>query len=207
MAMSYRSIALVSCLVLVGCGSAPPPSAEAARAASDPSTGAAAAASAGLSEAKPMQGQGALPTDDGRTVGAPPPPPPPPHGASVPEGGKKSERVGQAVVDTSEPISGKLTQADIGRILEKNGDVFGDCYTLGAGGKMKDFRGVVTVKATIGPSGTVNQVDVTKSTANNPKVDACVREAFKKIKFPKPRDGATSVITFPISFNGVEQVN
>ncbi len=31
--------------------------------------------------------------------------------------------------------------------------------------------------------------DVIKSTANNAKVDACVRESFKKIKFPPPRDG------------------
>jgi TonB family protein len=200
MAMSYRSIALVSCLFLVACGGAPPPAAESARAAVDP--GAAAAASSSPGETKPMQGQGAPPADDGHAVTTAPPPP---HGATTPTG--KEERVGQAVVESSEPISGKLTQADIARILEKNGDVFGDCYTLGAGGKTKDFRGVVTVKATIGPSGTVNQVDVTKSTANNVKVDACVREAFKKIKFPRPRDGATSVITFPISFNGVEQIN
>jgi TonB family protein len=205
MAMSYRSIALVSCLLLVACGSAPPPAAEGPRAAADPSMGAAAAASA--SPEMPAVGQGAAPSDHGTVLAAAPPPAPPPPPRSSTTSTGKEERVGQAVVDTSEPISGKLTQADIGRILEKNGDVFGDCYTLGAGGKMKDFKGVVTVKATIGPSGTVNQVDVTKSTANNPKVDACVRDSFKKIKFPKPRDGATSVITFPISFNGVEQVN
>jgi TonB family protein len=204
MAMSYRSIALVSCLVLVACGGAPPPPAAAAPPALEGPTGAAAAASASPEVANPIVGQGAPPSDDGHTVGSPPPPP---RGTGASEGGKKESHVGQAVVDTSEPISGKLTQADIGRILEKNGDVFGDCYTLGAGGKMKDFKGIVTVKATIGPSGTVNQVDVTKSTANNAKVDACVRDSFKKIKFPKPRDGATSVITFPISFNGVEQIN
>ncbi len=132
---------------------------------------------------------------------------PPARGGSPADSGKDRDKgVNQAVVESPEPLSGKLTQADIGRILEKNGDVFGDCYTLGAGGKNKDFKGVVTVKATIGPSGTVNQVDVTRSTANNAKVDTCVRDAFRKIKFPKPRDGATSVITFPISFNGVEQI-
>jgi TonB family protein len=206
MAMSYRSIALVSCLFLVACGGAPPPAAEAARAPADPAgTGAAAAASSSPGEGMPMLRQGAPPADDGHAVTTSPPPPP--HGSTTATGKGKEERVGQAVVDTSEPISGKLTTADIGRILEKNGDVFGECYTLGAGGKTKDFKGVVTVKATIGPSGAVNQVDVTKSTANNVKVDACVREAFKKIKFPRPHDGATSVITFPISFNGVEQIN
>ena len=114
--------------------------------------------------------------------------------------------INQAVVETRSPLAGKLTQDDIRHILEQNGDVFGDCYTLGAGGKLKNFKGVVTVKATIGPKGAINQVDVTKSTANNAKVDACVRESFKKIKFPPPHDGATTVITFPITFNGVEQV-
>ena len=199
MAMSYQSIALVSCLFLVACGSAPPPAAEAPRAQPD-AVGAAPTtpdSTGSANEAKPDSGPAASAV---AATAAPP-------GGGQGESGKKERAIGQAVVDTSEPISGKLTQADIGRILEKNGDVFGDCYTLGAGGKTKDFKGVVTVKATIGPSGTVNQVDVTKSTANNVKVDACVREAFKKIKFPRPRDGATSVVTFPISFNGVEQIN
>ncbi len=49
--------------------------------------------------------------------------------------------IGQAVVETREPLSGKLTQDDIRRILEQNGEVFGDCYTLGAGGKLKNFKG------------------------------------------------------------------
>lgn len=113
-----------------------------------------------------------------------------------------------AVVDSSTPLgNGRLTQPQIAKILEKGGDVFGDCYTLGAGGPNKDFRATVTVKATIGPTGNVNAVEVTKSTANNPKVDACVAQSFKKVKFPAPSDGATSVITFPITFNGIEAVN
>jgi len=119
---------------------------------------------------------------------------------------EKDKGITKAVVAPLEPLSGKLTQDDIRRILDSQGDVFGDCYTLGAGGKLKDFKGVVTVKATIGPSGTVNQSEITKSTTKNLKVDACVRETFKKIKFPRPRDGGTSVITFPITFSGVEQV-
>jgi TonB family protein len=200
MAMSYRTIAVASCLFAVGCGSAPPPAADMPHPAPEAT---AASASPDLEKAQ----------DKGVMTAAAPPPPAlqgasPPGGAGG-DGGDKNSRSGvnQAVVAPPEPLSGKPTQADIARILEGNGDVFGECYTLGAGGKTKDFKGIVTVKATIGPSGVVNQVDVTKSTAKNPKVDACVREAFKKIRFPHPRDGATSVITFPISFNGVEQVN
>lgn len=190
--MSYRTITLASCLFVVACGGAPPPAAGAPPSPT-PDPGA-----TGHGEEKPDSGPASAASL------------PPLRGTDQARSGSPdkddSKPIHQAVVTPPEPLSGKLTQADIGRILESNGDVFGDCYTLGAGGKTKDFKGVVTVKATIGPSGTVNQVDVTKSTANNPKVDACVREAFKKIKFPHPRDGATSVITFPISFNGVEQI-
>lgn len=192
--MSYRTIALASCLLMVGCGGAPPPAAEAPRAPAESS-----APAAPIDEVK-------KPDEPETKPSAPPAPGAVPQGTAAPDGaGGKDKHVGQAVVETR-PLAGKLTQDDIRRILEQNGDVFGDCYTLGAGGKLKNFKGVVTVKATIGPKGAVNQVDVTKSTANNTKVDACVRESFKKIKFPPPHDGATTVITFPISFNGVEQV-
>lgn len=112
----------------------------------------------------------------------------------------------QAVVTpTSTPLSGRLTQKDIGEILSKNAGLFNDCYTIGANGG-QSFTGTVTVQATLGPSGAVNDAKVTKSTAKNQKVDACVVNAFKKIKFPQPTGGGTSVITFPMEFSGVEQV-
>jgi len=47
---------------------------------------------------------------------------------------------------------------------------------------------------------------VLSSTTKNPKVDACVKDAFKKIKFPAPKNAGTSVITFPIQFAGLEEV-
>ncbi|MEO5728396.1 MAG: AgmX/PglI C-terminal domain-containing protein [Byssovorax sp.] len=194
--MSYRTIALASCLLMVGCGGAPPPPSEVPRAPSDSP-----AAPAPRDELRKGDEVGSK-----STTAPAAPVSPAPTGTSAPGEGGGGKTVGQAVVETRAPLGGKLTQDDIRRILEQHGDVFGDCYTLGAGGKLKNFKGVVTVKATIGPKGAINQVDVTKSTANNTKVDACVRDSFKKIKFPPPHDGATTVITFPISFNGVEQV-
>ena len=59
---------------------------------------------------------------------------------------------------------------------------------------------------TVGPNGDVKTVEVLKSDTKNKKVDACVSDAFKKIKFPAPKNGATSVITFPISFGPLEEV-
>jgi TonB family protein len=111
----------------------------------------------------------------------------------------------EAASAASTPLSGKLSQQDIAEILSRNAAYFNDCYTIGAG-KGQEFRGTVTVKATLGPSGSVSEAQVLKSTAKNAKVDACVVTAFKKIKFPPPKDGGTSVITFPMEFQGVEQV-
>jgi TonB family protein len=88
--------------------------------------------------------------------------------------------------------------------MMKNGALFDDCYKLGD--KSKPLVGTVKVQATIGPTGNVNEVKVLKSTMKNSKVDTCVSDAFRKIKFPAPATGATSVITFPINFEGVEQV-
>jgi len=128
--------------------------------------------------------------------------------SAPPSGAAAAETVAPqaAVVDSPLSLSGKLSQDEIRKILEQNAELFGDCYTLGAGGKSKDLRGTVKVKATLGPDGTVKVVEVVKSTMKNKKVDTCVADAFKKIKFPKPADAATSVITFPIKFDGLEEV-
>ena len=70
----------------------------------------------------------------------------------------------------------------------------------------EQFIAKVTVKATVGPKGNVVEAQVVKSTAKNKKVDACVIEAFKKIKFPPPKDSAASMVTFPIEFNGAAEI-
>jgi len=107
---------------------------------------------------------------------------------------------GAAAVD-QKPLGGALTQNEIKSIVEQHGEYFNDCYTLGAG-KSQQFVAKVTLKVTLGPTGNVNQALVTNSTAKNAKVDQCVVEGFKKIKFPAPKSGATSVFTFPMQFNG-----
>lgn len=188
--MSYaRWIVLVTFASALGCGGAAAPAPEAATPA-EPSGGSAAAAGAADPEAPPDQKPAEKkPEDQAKNDKA--------------TGGKDAP--GQAAADST-ALSGKLTQKDIQAIVFKNQDLFNDCYTIGAG-KGQQFVATVTVKATIGPKGTVNEALIAKSTAKNPKVDKCVADAFKKIQFPAPKDGATSVITFPMEFNGAEQVN
>jgi TonB family protein len=103
------------------------------------------------------------------------------------------------------PLGGAMTPDDIRAVVEKNGELFNDCYSIGAG-KGQQFTGKVTLKVTLGPTGTVNEVLVAKSTSKNPKVDQCVADGFKKIKFPAPKSGATSVFTFPMEFGGAVEV-
>lgn len=206
-----RTIALVSSLLLAlaasGCGAAAPPPTGAAspdspekeaRARGDGAT----RPGGGSVDMKEAQGGAG---EETRAPGAPPPPPRDP--VAVPGDPGKGKAPNQAVVDSSSAslTGGRLTQQEIGDILTKNAALFNDCYTIGAG-KTQSFTGVVTVRATVGPSGNVTDAQVVKSTAKNPKVDTCVVQAFKNIKFPPPKDAGTSVITFPMEFNGVEQV-
>lgn len=131
-------------------------------------------------------------------------------GDGEPEGGSDAgtktddARPMAAKVDT--PLGGKLSQAEIRKIVLAHGELFDRCYTIGAQGGIQ-FVAKVEIKAFLGPSGKANKTQVLKSTAKNPKVDECVADAFKQIQFPRPHEGATSVVTFPIEFQGAEQVN
>lgn len=123
---------------------------------------------------------------------------------ATPGAPKESKPVGQAAT-TEGNLTGKLTQADILALVNEHNELFNDCYTIGAGDSQQ-FVATVTIKATIGPSGKVADTEIVKSTAKNPKVDDCVTTAFKKMPFPKPADGATTVITFPMKFEGAEEI-
>ncbi|MDI1481210.1 AgmX/PglI C-terminal domain-containing protein [Polyangium sp. y55x31] len=99
------------------------------------------------------------------------------------------------------PLSGTLTDEQIQAAVNENVKAFDSCYTLGADKEGK-LAGTITVQATVGPLGTVNEASVKKSTVKNPKVDDCVRNAFKTIKFPRPAGGGTVMITYPMTFGG-----
>lgn len=150
---------------------------------------------------------------------APAPPAPPPEtaapGLPKPDDNREKEpptKTGKTEVEeapraatAAATFNGSMSQADIRDVIVQHEEVFDDCYRIGAG-KSGQFVATVTVKATIGPTGNVNVSEIIRSTSKNKQVNACVAEAFKKMKFPRPKGGATSVITFPIDFNGAEQV-
>lgn len=116
--------------------------------------------------------------------------PPLPHGAPPVTGGTK---VGAASAETASGLSEAEIHAAIG---QKQAD-FKVCYDLGRSGSGY-FAGSVTVRASINASGDVAAIEVTGSTTKNTSVDACVRDALIKIRFPGKPGG--TVVQFPIDF-------
>jgi TonB family protein len=104
------------------------------------------------------------------------------------------------------PINTPITQEEVLALVQKNADAFYRCYTVGAGGAKKGYKAKVKVKATVSPAGAVNAIEVLSSTTNNAKVDACVLDTFKKLTFTRPKGSGATVFTFPLSFDGIEQV-
>ncbi|MDI3289694.1 AgmX/PglI C-terminal domain-containing protein [Polyangium sp. 15x6] len=99
------------------------------------------------------------------------------------------------------PLSGTLTNEQIQTAVNENVKAFDGCYSLGVDKEGK-LAGTVTIQATVGPLGTVNEASVKNSTVKNPKVEDCVRKAFKTVKFPRPAGGGTVMITYPMTFGG-----
>ncbi len=75
---------------------------------------------------------------------------------------------------------------------------FQPCYEIGVASSSSSFAGVVTLRATIGPTGTVAAVDVVSSSTKNVRVDGCVADAVRRIQFPSKGGGA--VVGIPIEF-------
>lgn len=97
-------------------------------------------------------------------------------------------------------LVGTMSKADVDKVINGQMAAFDKCYTLGAD-KQGKLEGTITMKVTVGPLGQVKDATVEKSTVKNTKVDKCVKEAFKKMKFPQPK-GGTAIINYPLTFGG-----
>lgn len=134
---------------------------------------------------------------------APTPPPETPNEAAA--DGTAGQTTGDASAKKAGPetipLSGTLSNDQIQKAVNDGAQNFDACYTLGAD-KSGKLEGTVTVQATVGPNGTVNDASVSKSTLKNEKVDACVIDAFRRLKFAQPEGGGTVMITYPMKFGG-----
>lgn len=123
-----------------------------------------------------------------------PPAPPPPQGS---EAGNNVQSAG--VDDTS--LLGQLEPAQVQKVLESNGKALDTCSRADKSGA---YAGKIELKLTIGPSGRANSIEVRKSSPKSPAVESCLTDAFKKIEFPKPKNGKAQIIRFPLDFEATE---
>ena len=166
----------------------------------------------GCASSQPAASPGAGPSDTGKPSTGDAAPPgtaavTAPAAGSAPDADKKADTAaakGPAASDA--PINTPITQEEVLALVQKNADAFYRCYTVGAGGAKKGYKAKVKVKATVSPAGVVNAVEVLSSTTKSAKVDACVVDNFKKLTFTRPKGSGATVFTFPLSFDGMEQV-
>lgn len=173
-------------LLCMGCG--PEPTAK------QPDTSAS-ASSTGAGTAPSSTATAPATTNTGTTAGSSAPPPSGAPSASAAPANSASTPGNEVTT-----LVGSLSNAEIQKAINDNIQLFDACYTLGAD-KQGKLEGTVTVKATVGPLGTVKDATLVKSTMKNKKVDTCVIDAFKKVKFPQPKGGAV-IITYPMTFGG-----
>ncbi len=135
------------------------------------------------------QPTGTVPPADGGGGGHKPDTDAAPANPKAPEAG-----VHAAVVDSAS----NLSEAEVRSTIVQKQASFRECYDLGASGSAGAFSGSITLRVSIGPTGTVASVDVVASTTKVAAVDSCVTQAVRKIQFPAKGNGA--VVAFPIEF-------
>ncbi len=182
------SLALALTAALVGCG-APPPAAAPGQPDAPPAAG-----PASTTPSAPDSGgsAAATPAPSGGDKAAPPAAAAAPSAAAQP-----------AAARTDAPLATGITQQDVLDQVQKHADWFDKCVSIGQKGA-KGFRAKITLKATIGPSGTVNAADVASSTSKNAAFDACVLDAFKKLTFPRPPGSGATMLSCPLNFDAAQ---
>jgi outer membrane biosynthesis protein TonB len=181
MAAHRPAFALALALALLGCGASPPPPAAPVQPEATPAVAS--------PTAPPVAAQPDLPAN----------------ADTAPASATKAAAAGvqAASATTDAPLATGITQQDVLDQVQKHAELFDRCVSLGAKG-VKSFRAKVTLKATIGPSGTVNAAEVASSTAKNAAVDACVLDAFKKLTFPRPKGSGATMLMCPLSFDAAQ---
>ena len=95
--------------------------------------------------------------------------------------------------------SGKVSDAAILKILEKNMQKFQYCYEK-ALLKNASLAGQLTMEWTIETSGSTTHVKVVKSQLNNGSLHQCMNTELSRISFPNPKGGAV-IVKYPFAFS------
>ena len=93
---------------------------------------------------------------------------------------------------------GSLSREEIQRTLRRNMASIRHCYEQQVA-RQPNLEGRVNVRFTIAPDGSVSSADIASSTLGDVGVEACIKRAVTRIRFPQPQGGSV-VVTYPFTF-------
>ncbi len=93
---------------------------------------------------------------------------------------------------------GMLDKSIIDRVVKQHLDDIQACYAQQKATNPDLASGIVTVRFTIGPDGTVSSVRTERSELDNEFIESCVCSQFEQMEFPSPRGGPV-IMLYPIA--------
>ena len=114
--------------------------------------------------------------------------------------GRGSSSQGSVKSGGSPTILGPLDKALIEKVVRRDLNQIKYCYTRELT-KDPSLKGKVVVKFTIAKDGSVSKASIKSSTLGSRKVDECVTDRFRKLKFPAPNGGAIVIVSYPLIFH------
>lgn len=122
-----------------------------------------------------------------RSTGAPPGP--------IPDKSGSTYSGGTQIAAASE-VRGSIDKAEIRRVVMAHAGDIKRCYEQGLT-RRPDLEGRVTLKFTIGKTGTVAAVTVTETTLNDRSTEQCIMRSASKWVFPKPTGEGLVNVSYP----------
>ncbi|MEL7306154.1 MAG: AgmX/PglI C-terminal domain-containing protein [Myxococcota bacterium] len=98
-------------------------------------------------------------------------------------------------------ILGKLSDGQVRATFARAAADFRACYRqrLEALGR-KELAGQILLSLDVTPAGSVSAIDVVDNTTLDKRLEACVVQRVKTLRFPEPKYGGPVNITFPLEF-------
>lgn len=95
-------------------------------------------------------------------------------------------------------VDGQLRLSEVDALFKRAQGRVRACYEIGLK-RHPDLRGRILFDLEVDKRGTAERVVVRSSTLSDREVVACVREVLRGLKYPRPADGRSAVIHFPLT--------
>ena len=96
-------------------------------------------------------------------------------------------------------VKGSLPKETIRRVVSSRNAQLRQCYESRLAVN-PNLAGRVAVKFIISGTGAVQMAAVSESTVNDPEVENCTAQVFRRMLFPAPDGGGIVIVTYPIQF-------